>query len=80
MKFNYNMNVGFNGKPLFRRRYDMAKRVTMEMIAKACDTSIGTVDRALNSRKGINAETRQRIMDKAEELGYRPNITKARTP
>ena len=52
----------------------MAKRVTMEMIARACDTSIGTVDRALNSRKGINAETRQRIMDKAEELGYRPNI------
>lgn len=43
-------------------------------IAKALGTSIGTVDRALHGRSGIHTATRARILKKAEELGYRPNI------
>lgn len=51
----------------------MEKRVTMSMIAEACRTSIGTVDRALHNRAGINPETRQMILDTAKSLGYKTN-------
>ena len=42
-------------------------------IAAALSLSIGTVDRALHGRQGINEQTRSRVLDKARELGYRPN-------
>lgn len=51
----------------------MEKRVTMNMIAEACRTSIGTVDRALHNRSDINPETRQFILDTAKKLGYKTN-------
>lgn len=43
-------------------------------IARALGISIGTVDRALHGRSGISPATRARVLKKAEELGYRPNI------
>jgi LacI family transcriptional regulator len=43
-------------------------------IAKALNTSIGTVDRALHGRSGISPATRARVLKKAEQLGYRPNV------
>ena len=43
-------------------------------IAKALGISIGTVDRALHARPGINPTTRSRVLKKAEQLGYQPNI------
>jgi LacI family transcriptional regulator len=36
--------------------------------------SIGTVDRALHGRPGINDETRQRVLEIAKKIGYRPNL------
>ena len=51
----------------------MNKRVTMEMIAEACQTSIGTVDRALNNRADINPETKKNILETAWRLGYKTN-------
>ncbi len=42
-------------------------------IAAALKLSIGTVDRALHGRQGINEQTRSRILEKARELRYRPN-------
>lgn len=48
-------------------------QVTVEMIAKAANVSVGTVDRALNNRGRINAETRRRILEIADRLHYRPN-------
>lgn len=51
----------------------MEKRVTMAKIAEVCQTSIGTVDRALHNRSDINPETRQFILDTAKELGYKTN-------
>jgi LacI family transcriptional regulator len=35
--------------------------------------SQGTVDRALHNRPGISAETRERILLTARQLGYRPD-------
>ncbi|MFC5649161.1 LacI family DNA-binding transcriptional regulator [Paenibacillus solisilvae] len=49
-------------------------KVTSKQIAEICGVTRGTVDRALNNRPGISAETRQKIMKVAEELGYRPHF------
>ncbi len=43
-------------------------------IAESLRISIGTVDRALHNRPGINGETRRRILKRAQALGYRPNL------
>jgi LacI family transcriptional regulator len=43
-------------------------------IAKALGVSIGTVDRALHERPGINPMTRARVIKMAQTLGYRPNF------
>lgn len=48
-------------------------RVTLKMIAEKAGTSIGTVDRALNNRDGVNAESKRRVLQVAQELGYQPN-------
>ena len=47
-----------------------AKRVTMQDIADACGLSRNTVSKAFNGRGAVPRETRQRIIRKAEELGY----------
>jgi LacI family transcriptional regulator len=49
-------------------------KVTTKEIAQICGVSIGTVDRALNNRGGINAETRARVLGVAKQLGYRPHL------
>lgn len=43
-------------------------------IAKLLGISIGTVDRALHGRPGISPKTRAKVLKKAEELNYRPNV------
>jgi LacI family transcriptional regulator len=43
-------------------------------IAEKLRVSIGTVDRALHDRPGINPATRGKILELARSLGYRPNL------
>lgn len=43
-------------------------------IADALGTSIGTVDRALHGRSGVNPRTKAKVLRMAEQLGYKPNI------
>ena len=43
-------------------------------IARSLGVSIGTVDRALHGRPGINPLTRARVLKMAQTLGYRPNF------
>lgn len=53
----------------------MAKeRRGIHLIAELAKVSIGTVDRALHGRPGINEETRQRILQVARQVGYTPNL------
>lgn len=53
----------------------MAKqRRGIHLIADIARVSIGTVDRALHGRSGINESTRQRILDVARQIGYTPNL------
>ena len=48
--------------------------VSTNVIAKICNVSQGTVDRALNNRPGIRASTKQRILNVAKQYGYREHI------
>ncbi len=46
---------------------------TLKEIAKELGLSIGTVDRAIHDRPGINYETKQRVMACIQESGYKAN-------
>lgn len=50
------------------------KRVGIKQIAQELGISIGTVDRALNNRPGINPLTRTKVLNMAKTLGYQPNL------
>ncbi len=47
--------------------------VTIKEIAKRCQVSVGTVDRALNNRRGISEVTKNKILEVAKSLNYEPN-------
>lgn len=49
-------------------------RATIKSIAELSGTSKSTVDRALKGLPGVNQETRQRILEIAEQCGYRTNV------
>ncbi len=44
--------------------------ITVSELAKICNVSSGTVDRALNDRDGISKKTKERILEVAKEYGY----------
>ena len=48
--------------------------VGIKDIARELGISIGTVDRAIHGRGGINAITKERVLKMAQTLGYRPNL------
>src|SRR3974377_1948603 len=50
------------------------KPAGIKEIAKALGVSIGTVDRALHGRAGINPITRAKVLKMAQTMGYRPNL------
>jgi LacI family transcriptional regulator len=50
------------------------KIVTVRDIARALGVSTGTVDRALHGRQYVNRITKLKVLQKAKELGYRPNL------
>ena len=47
--------------------------VTMSDVARALGLSRAAVSFAFNNESQVSAETRQRVLEKAAELGYRPN-------
>ncbi len=47
--------------------------VTMQDLAREVGVSVNTVSRALNGKPDINPVTKQRVLDAAERMGYRPN-------
>lgn len=47
--------------------------VTLKDIAKHCNVSIATVSYVLNNTKSVSPETRDRVMNAVQELGYIPN-------
>jgi LacI family transcriptional regulator len=49
--------------------------VTMKHIAQALGVSVVTVSKVMRDHSDIGAETRKRVLSKAKELNYRPNLT-----
>lgn len=47
--------------------------VSLKTIAKQCGVSTATVSKALHDQKDISEETKQRIREMADKLGYYPN-------
>ncbi|TPW31115.1 LacI family DNA-binding transcriptional regulator [Martelella alba] len=45
----------------------------IRQLAEHLEISIGTVSRALNGKADVNPETRRRVLEAAEQLGYVPN-------
>ena len=43
-------------------------------IAKECQVSVATVSKALNDHADISEERKKMIREKAEEMGYHPNL------
>lgn len=48
--------------------------VSLKDIAKECQVSVATVSKALNDHADISEERKKMIREKAEEMGYRPNL------
>lgn len=66
--------AGVEGEVVSARVPPPARPVGIKDIARALGVSIGTVDRALHDKPGINADTRRRVLETAASLGYRPNL------
>ncbi len=50
-------------------------KVTLADIAKELDLSVPTVHRSINNFGRVSEETRQRVLKKAAEMGYRTNLS-----
>ena len=61
-----------NGKEPVTRK--SLRQAGIKDIADALGISIGTVDRALHARPGVNPTTRDRVLRMAGKLGYQPNL------
>ncbi len=51
------------------------RRVKVTDVARVAGVSPGTVSNALSGKRHVNADTRKRIEEAIEELGYVPNLT-----
>lgn len=47
--------------------------VTMKQLSEYCGISASAVSKALNNYSDVSEETRQRVLEAAEKLGYRPS-------
>ncbi len=65
-----------------RKPASTPRRVTMAQIAEKSDVSLTTVSLVLRNKSGagIPAETRQRVLNTARELGYRPRTPNGDLP
>jgi len=50
------------------------RRATIRDVARLAEVSIGTASKALNAGGRLRQETRQKVLDAARELGFRPNF------
>lgn len=50
----------------------MANKITISDIADVCNVSVATVSLVLNNKPGISEETRNRVLQTAQQLGYFP--------
>ena len=51
----------------------VARRATIRDVAESAGVSVGTASKALNGQGKLRAETRERVVRAAEQLGFAPN-------
>jgi len=49
-------------------------KISQQMIADFAGVSRGTVDRVLHGKPNVNPQTREKVLDAIEKLGYKPNM------
>ena len=49
------------------------KRATIKDISEELGVSCAIINRALNNKEGVSKETRQKVLETADRLGYRVN-------
>lgn len=52
----------------------MFKKITIYDIAKMTGVSAKTVSKVINYKDGVKEETRKKVLEMVEKLGYHPNI------
>ncbi len=67
-------SLGNDDAPPLEPTSRQGRPVGIKDIAKVLGISIGTVDRAIHSRGGINPITKERVLKMAQTLGYKPNL------
>ena len=50
------------------------KRITIKDIAQLAGVSKGTVDRVIHNRGEVSEASRQKVLEVAQRIGYKPNI------
>lgn len=53
----------------------MTRAPAMKDVARVAGVSHQTVSRVLNDKQGVRPQTRKRVIEAIEQLGYRPNLT-----
>ncbi len=51
----------------------MGQRITMTDVAREAGVSLMTVSRVINNKSEVSSDTRQRVLEIIDELGYRPS-------
>lgn len=51
-----------------------SRKITIKDVAKLCGLSKGTVDRVLHNRGEVSKESRRRVLEVIQRIGYKPNI------
>ena len=58
----------------------MSSRITIKDVSRATGVSVSTVSNALNAPERVAEETRLKVVEAADRLGYRPNRPRASCP
>ena len=69
----YNDSANDNANDKAISEVVMSKRVTMTDVAHEAGVSLMTVSRVVNKKDGVSDETRQRVLEVVDTLGYRPS-------
>ena len=55
------------------RRNNQPIKTTIKDVARLCGVSTQTISRVLNERPDVSPETRQRVLEVINQLGYQPS-------
>ncbi|WP_026459828.1 LacI family DNA-binding transcriptional regulator [Schaalia suimastitidis] len=66
------------GSPSSKNSASQGQKITLALVAEVAGVSKASASKALNNRKDVSADTRRRVQEACQRLGYQP--TTMRTP